>query len=258
MLLAATSLLLPVPASLVALTPAQDAQRVLFVGNSLTYVGDIPGLIERLARATGARPVDTTCACLPGISLADQLEGSLARDAIARGGWDAVVLQEESQVTFLGGDTGPALDTFTRLLDGRTARTLLFAIRVGDFAKADPERADRTTWCHASRLGDEVAPVGPVWDALAARDPAFDPYGGDHHHPGPAGAGAAAAVLLASLQPDWRPEAPLVVRHRPLQVWHLLAGGPVMWSADTATTRFVVDETARLRALDCASFAPGG
>ena len=123
MLLAATSLLLPVPASLVALTPAQDAQRVLFVGNSLTYVGDIPGLIERLARATGARPVDTTCACLPGISLADQLEGSLARDAIARGGWDAVVLQEESQVTFLGGDTGPALDTFTRLLDGRTDRT---------------------------------------------------------------------------------------------------------------------------------------
>ena len=67
---------------------------VLFIGNSLTYVNDLPAVFAALAEAAGrARPF-VRAVTGPGLSLEDQWNRGDAQKAIAVGGWDYVVLQQ--------------------------------------------------------------------------------------------------------------------------------------------------------------------
>jgi hypothetical protein len=67
--------------------------RVLFIGNSLTYTGDIPTRFANLARAMG-HPVEVESVSFPAFSLTDHWVDGRALSAIRRGGWDLVVLQQ--------------------------------------------------------------------------------------------------------------------------------------------------------------------
>jgi len=66
---------------------------VLFIGNSLTSANDLPHLVQQIARAAG---VSMTVASVtkPNFSLEDHWNDGEALDSIAKGGWDAVVLQQ--------------------------------------------------------------------------------------------------------------------------------------------------------------------
>jgi hypothetical protein len=67
--------------------------RVLFIGNSLTQVNDVPDMVRTLAAA--ARLAWTVDAQLAGgASLQDQWERGLVQSKIRNGNWDAVVLQQ--------------------------------------------------------------------------------------------------------------------------------------------------------------------
>ena len=79
----------PVPGFAQAPTPA----RVLFVGNSLTYANDLPGMVTTLAKAAG-RPIHAESVALPDFGLEEHWQQGDARKAIARGGWTFVVLQQ--------------------------------------------------------------------------------------------------------------------------------------------------------------------
>ena len=73
--------------------------RVLFVGNSLTYVNDLPSTLRALA-ASQPTPVtiETQTFVAPGGSLADRWNDGKAAAALASGHWDAMVLQERGGV----------------------------------------------------------------------------------------------------------------------------------------------------------------
>src|SRR5688500_14029936 len=84
---------------------AQPASiRVLFIGNSLTSSNDLPGMIETLARTSGGPRVDCDAVAFPNFSLEDHWNRGDAGKAIARGGWNTIILQQgpsalpESQV----------------------------------------------------------------------------------------------------------------------------------------------------------------
>src|SRR3954447_4256426 len=66
---------------------------ILFVGNSLTYTNDLPGLVAGLAKAVG-HPVPVASVAFPDFSLADHWNQGDAVRAISRGGWSFVVLQQ--------------------------------------------------------------------------------------------------------------------------------------------------------------------
>jgi hypothetical protein len=88
-------LLLTVLLVLAPFAGAKDKQaplRVLFVGNSLTYTNDLPGMVSRLASLDGRECV-TTMIAVANYSLADHLESSRFRREV-RGKWDFVVLQQ--------------------------------------------------------------------------------------------------------------------------------------------------------------------
>ncbi|HEX6100106.1 MAG TPA: SGNH/GDSL hydrolase family protein [Thermoanaerobaculia bacterium] len=77
---------------LAATLPAAAEMRVLFVGNSLTYTNDLPGMVARLGELDGQR-IECVTAARPNYSLGDHLDaGSVQK--LAKKRWDLVVLQQ--------------------------------------------------------------------------------------------------------------------------------------------------------------------
>lgn len=79
-----------------ATSPPPDL-RVLFVGNSYTFVNDLPKELATLAATPGAAPRITTQMIAPGgATLASHWNGAEAKPAIAKGGFSHVVFQGQS------------------------------------------------------------------------------------------------------------------------------------------------------------------
>jgi len=108
--------------------PPTDSLRVLFIGDSYTYVNDLPGQIRRLAASSeGALPLVVNQVTPGGATLEQNWEEGRARRLIRLGGWSHVVLQEQS--------TRPIEDrekfvTYARLFDaeikGVGAKTVFY------------------------------------------------------------------------------------------------------------------------------------
>jgi hypothetical protein len=98
--------------------------RILFIGNSLTFVNDLPSRVAELA-STSALKVECEMVAFPDYSLADQWERGDALRAIRRGGWTFVVLQQgpsampESRVQLI--DSTKRFDAEIRKVHARTA-----------------------------------------------------------------------------------------------------------------------------------------
>lgn len=71
--------------------------KILFIGNSATYVHDVPKMLERLARGAGYE-IETDMVVKGGFRLSQHAKGMMARDKIAleeiTRGYDLVILQE--------------------------------------------------------------------------------------------------------------------------------------------------------------------
>lgn len=88
-----------VSSSQVSPSPAipRPTLRILFVGNSLTYVNNVPGMVQAIAEAQQDGPrIETTTFTAPGGRLAERWEDDAAPKALRDGHWDALVLQEAS------------------------------------------------------------------------------------------------------------------------------------------------------------------
>src|SRR3954471_10292456 len=91
-LLAATSSCLGSGGSLEPLPPG--GIHVLFVGNSLTYVNDLPVAVASIGASVGDT-IRVSQAVAPDLALIDHLNGgSNAVEQIKLGGWQFVVLQQ--------------------------------------------------------------------------------------------------------------------------------------------------------------------
>jgi hypothetical protein len=95
---------------------ADDSLRVLFVGNSHTYVNDLPGLFSGLSEA-GGRPVRTEASTFGGYSLENHVNTQATLDKIAQGSWSFVVLQEQSVIPTIHYWRYSSMYPASRLLD---------------------------------------------------------------------------------------------------------------------------------------------
>lgn len=187
---------------------ARPAVRVLFIGNSLTYVNDLPGMVAALAATSGDRVIPTSVA-LPNYSLEDHWNDGLALEALNRGGWDVVVLQQ-----------GPSSAPESRqqlIYDARR-----FAVEV---TRVGARIAFYSVWPPSDRAGffDAVTgsyavaadstdgllyPAGEAWRAAWRRDRSLELYGKDGFHPTPLGSYLAALVIHGQLTGNSTEEPP--------------------------------------------------
>lgn len=214
------------PASPATRAESPGSLHVLFIGNSLTYTHDIPRLTEFLSGELGTRKIFAVSSTYAGVSLEWHLTNKDTRALVEREVWDAIVLQEGSTPSYNMPEVAEhSLQRWARLLEGRTRRVILYAIRSNSWSKDERMALDSRNACQAEHLHLTLAPVSMVWAKLEEQFPTFTPYGPDRHHPGAQGALTAALVILASIEPINDDGRAISIDNEPPElIWQLVLG----------------------------------
>ena len=176
-----------------------DGTRMLFIGNSLTYVNDVPGILQALADSVGGTRLAVASQTLPNYALIDHWVDGVAQREIAKGGWAWVVMQQGWTPAGIYRDT---LRLATRNFGA-------------EIAKVGAKAALYQTWPPVDRRGEfpgsiesyelaaadvqgVVFPVARAWLAAWDRDPSIELYS-DGLHASVAGSYLAALVMYARI-----------------------------------------------------------
>ena len=196
---------------------------VLFVGNS--YTMNMSALFKSMCSAAGKRgKVDSVV--FGGLQLKGHLDRGEAARRIAEGGWDIVVLQEQSQTAAFPVDQAkqvmdPAVAKFKALCADIGATPVLFAHWAkkngdrdnfpNDTYEADRDRLNVNFERVSTEQGVALIPVGRAWDDVRREHPNIKLYADDGTHPSAAGAYLAACVFYSAFfkeQPTRSPAPP--------------------------------------------------
>ena len=190
-------------------------KNVLFLGNSYTYVNDLPGMISSCAASAGDGL--TYKSNTPGgEALGDHLYDSTSLSYIMLGGWDYVVLQgQSSEFTELHEwlfQENYSLDSLVMLYApcGKTMYYMTWGYEFGDTSGChfNPNvctydlmdssiRAIYTIIADTNKA--EISPVGAVRHYIRNNNPSIQLYQPDFSHPTVAGTYAAACCFYAAI-----------------------------------------------------------
>jgi hypothetical protein len=177
----------------------EQAPRVLFIGNSLTYVNDLPRVVASLYAVAGLQ-LEVEMVAKPDFSLGDHWDDRDARGAIRRGGWSTVVLQQgPSSRDDSRAMLRSAVRRFAPLIAEAGATPALFSAwpqrhRAGDFQRAADSYA-----LAAADVNGLMLPVADAWREAFQLAPSLDLYAADGLHPSRSGTLLAAFVIFAAL-----------------------------------------------------------
>jgi hypothetical protein len=185
--------------------------RVLFLGNSYTYVNDLPSTFARLAQSAG-HPTETVTVANGGQTLAEHASSPVSTDRISAGGWTYVVLQEQSGTPASPYSRDyymyPAVRTLANRVESAGAWPILFmtwgyrdglpemGLPTYDSMQGQVEAAYVGI---AAELDIPVAPVGHVWSLVRRDHPEIQLWDGDGSHPAGAGTYLAACVFYVAV-----------------------------------------------------------
>jgi hypothetical protein len=188
---------------------------VLFIGNSYTYVNDLPGMLQQIA-ARGGRPIHTAEVVQGGFQLMDHWDAGVAQARIRQGGWTHVVLQGQSEEPIYDpGDFFTYARLFSDLIADAGAQPAWFVTwaRAPGDAVYDPEALgalvspqhmqDSLTRQYdvAARAapGSLLACAGPAFQRAIAAHPEIQLQQSDLSHPSLAGTYLAACTFYTAL-----------------------------------------------------------
>jgi hypothetical protein len=177
---------------------------VLFVGNSLTYINDLPGIVQALADSAGGPSLAVETVAFPDYALIDHWnEGLLAghaRAEMAKGGWKFVVLQQGPSSVEANRDTlRLATKLFAQEMSKIGATPALLSAWPTIDRRQDFPRAIESYTLAASDVNGLLLPVAAAWLAAWKRDSTLALYS-DGLHPSIAGSYLSALAVCAVLQ----------------------------------------------------------
>ena len=193
---------------------SQTTYNVLFVGNSYTEVNDLPGMVAQIASSMGDEL--NYQSNTPGGCTFSQHCSNRSMELIRQGGWDFVVLQEQSQYpSFPQQQVENEVFPFAqRLVDsiyrhspcaepvfymtwgrknGDAGNARFFPV-LGTYEGMDSMLCLRYTQM-AEAYDASLCPVGRVWRYLRTKRPGIELYQSDGSHPSIAGTYAAACAF---------------------------------------------------------------
>jgi Secretion system C-terminal sorting domain len=195
-----------------------QTKRVLFLGNSYTYVNNLPQLIADVANSTGDVLIHDNNTP-GGFSIGNHLYSTASLNKIMLGNWDYVVLQGQS---FEFTTPTPEIISpfpYARKLDsiinaynapcGETMLYMTWGRKNGDTSSCpNPllctyEGMDSIIHVNYMKLSDTinavVSPVSAVWKYIRYHYPSIELYQADESHPSLAGSYAAACCFYTAL-----------------------------------------------------------
>ena len=181
---------------------------VLFVGNSFTFVNDMPLMVDRLADAAHEpRGLYVKTQAPPGAKLSDHASDGAVAELLTDRPWDYVVLQEQSLIPSLAFERSFMLEdgsALTDLIRANGARALLYetwgyrdGAWSGDSFPAMEARTEAGYAALAKATGAQIAGVGPGFARAVATVP--DLWDEDGMHPSRAGSYLAACVFYKAI-----------------------------------------------------------
>jgi hypothetical protein len=173
--------------------------RLLFIGNSYTYVNDLPAMVDALADSAGVT-LEIESVTFGGVSLEDHWNEGTAAARLASQRWDVVVLQQgpsslpESRVNLL--DYATRFDKLIRAAGGRPAFYSVWP----EQARMEAYDAARESYTIAAdSLHAMLFPASEAWRAAWRKDASLGLYGPDGLHPSEMGTYLVALVMVAEL-----------------------------------------------------------
>ena len=178
---------------------SSDPIKILFIGNSFTQRNNLPTLVAEMA-ASRDMSVTHDLISAGGASLRRHWNSGKAATAIATGGYDYVVLQEQSTLPVKNAarmaENVRLFDESIRQAGSKTVLYMTWARQHAPESQAVIAEAYITI---GKELGATVVPVGLAWQHFVTKHIAPALYDRDQSHPTPAGSYLAACVFLTVL-----------------------------------------------------------
>jgi hypothetical protein len=172
---------------------------MLFIGNSFTSRNNVPGLLAEMAAARDLC-VEHELISVGGASLRSHWNAGRAAKAIETGGYDYVVLQEQSTLPV---KNAKRMAENVRLFDEVIKRAGAKAVLYMTWARRHTPEAQQAITDAYNTIGDElgaiVVPVGTAWQSFLAKHDKPVLHDRDQSHPTLAGSYLAACVFLVTL-----------------------------------------------------------
>ena len=174
---------------------------VMFVGNSLTYTNDLPGLVETVAEAAGYA-VETISIAGPNYGLGDHWVTGTPR-SIREQRPDVVVFQQgPSTLAASRAYLVEWTDSLARVAREVGAEPALLMVWPPD----DPDYSFGAVYASylaaAEAVDGTFIPAGMAWVEVGKSDGTLALYGPDGFHPGPLGSVVAAMTIVETLFED--------------------------------------------------------
>ena len=182
------------------LPPADGAARtrVLFVGNSLTFYNDLPGLVQQMS-AREERPLEVQSVTSAYASLQWHWAMGKPQELLAQGKWDYVVLQEFSRRPVTDPqNSAKYFELFAAEARQAGAKPLIFQnwTRAGHDSEYAAMLATYQTV--KAQTGGAIVPIGAAWLMCAQEHPEITLFL-DDRHPTDEGTYLAACVLYGAI-----------------------------------------------------------
>lgn len=196
-----------------------QTKKVLFLGNSYTYVNDLPQMTAEVALSVGdTLLVDSSTP--GGYTLQGHSTNPTSLSKIAAGNWDEVVLQEQSQIpSFPINQVETGSFPYAHLLDSliHAASPCAETVFYMTWGRKNGDASNCPTWppvctyegmdsllnlryrIMAENNQAVLSPVGAVWHYIRTLFPEIELYQSDESHPSVAGTYAAACCFYTTL-----------------------------------------------------------
>ncbi len=172
---------------------------LLFIGNSFTQRNNLPALLAELAAARRLS-VRHALVSVGGASLRTHWNAGRAAKAIATGGHDYVVLQEQSTLPVKNAQRmAENVRLFDEAIKQAGSETVLYMTWAREHSPETQQTIADAYIAVGKELGATVVPVGLVWQDFLAQHDRPVLYDRDQSHPTLAGSYLAACVFLAAL-----------------------------------------------------------
>jgi hypothetical protein len=173
--------------------------RMLFIGNSFTQRNNLPGLLAELAAARDLSVAHELISA-GGASLRTHWNAGVAAKTIATGGYDYVVLQEQSTLPVKNARRmAENVRLFDEAIKQAGSKTVLYMTWARQHSPESQRVIADAYHSIGQELGATVVPVGLAWQKFLAQHDKPVLHDRDQSHPTLAGSYLAACVFLATL-----------------------------------------------------------
>jgi hypothetical protein len=202
-------------AASIASAQSGDTVKVLFIGNSFTFMNEMPDLFKGIAQSKG-KTVLVEKVVHRGKSLEFHANNKDTYDAIKRHKWNYIVMQElsntpaqpESKIEKISLPFAKQIADSIRANHDCTQIVLYMTWgykdgnsqwkEIGTYELMQ-ERIYNTYLRYADILNAQVSPVGAVWQQVRKNYPGLNLYDADKQHPSPLGSYLAASTFFATI-----------------------------------------------------------